>query len=238
MLLPSALLYRYYFRVATHGIESVPRGRLLLIANHSGQFGYDGAMLAMSMLMDARPPRLCRGMAEFMFWRTPWAGTLASRHRHDGRHAEQLRRHARGGRVRDGVSRGRARREQALPAALPAAAIRARLHAPRARDEHSDRSGRHRRRGGAAARLRESRGARQAARTSLSADHDQLALAGPARSGLRAAREVPPLLRRADAPRRKVRRRGRGDRAARGRSEARDHRAARTRPVGAHGIFV
>jgi 1-acyl-sn-glycerol-3-phosphate acyltransferase len=78
-LLPSALLYRYYFRVATHGIESVPSGRLLLIANHSGQFGYDGAMLAMAMLLEASPPRLCRGMAEFMFWRTPWAGTFASR---------------------------------------------------------------------------------------------------------------------------------------------------------------
>ena len=79
MMLPSALLYRYYFRVETHGIESVPNGRLLLIANHSGQFGYDGAMLSMSMLLEARPPRLCRGMAEFVFWRTPWAGTLASR---------------------------------------------------------------------------------------------------------------------------------------------------------------
>jgi 1-acyl-sn-glycerol-3-phosphate acyltransferase len=79
MLLPSALLYRYYFRVATHGIASVPQGRLLLIGNHSGQFGYDGSMLAMSMLLEARPPRLVRGMAEFMFWRTPWAGTLASR---------------------------------------------------------------------------------------------------------------------------------------------------------------
>jgi 1-acyl-sn-glycerol-3-phosphate acyltransferase len=79
MLLPSALLYRYYFRVETHGIASVPGGRLLLIGNHSGQFGYDGSMLAMSMLLEARPPRLVRGMAEFMFWRTPWAGTLASR---------------------------------------------------------------------------------------------------------------------------------------------------------------
>jgi broad specificity phosphatase PhoE len=34
-LLPSALLYRYYFRVETHGIASMPQGRLLLIGNHS-----------------------------------------------------------------------------------------------------------------------------------------------------------------------------------------------------------
>jgi len=79
MLLPVALLYRYYFRAETHGIENVPEGRVLLIGNHSGQFGYDGAMLSMAMLLEASPPRLCRGMAEFMFWRTPWAGNLANR---------------------------------------------------------------------------------------------------------------------------------------------------------------
>jgi hypothetical protein len=79
MLLPSALLYRYYFRVDTHGIENVPEGRVLLIGNHSGQFAYDGSMLAMAMLLEAQPPRLCRGMAEFFFWKTPWLGILANR---------------------------------------------------------------------------------------------------------------------------------------------------------------
>ena len=79
MLLPSALLYRYYFRVDSHGIENVPEGRVLLIGNHSGQFAYDGAMLAMAMLLEAEPPRLCRGMAEFFFWKTPWLGILANR---------------------------------------------------------------------------------------------------------------------------------------------------------------
>ncbi|MGH0029489.1 MAG: lysophospholipid acyltransferase family protein [Myxococcota bacterium] len=79
MLLTSALLYRYYFRVETYDIENVPEGPVLLIGNHSGQFAYDGSMLSMAMLLRARPPRLCRGMAEFVFWKTPWAGTLASR---------------------------------------------------------------------------------------------------------------------------------------------------------------
>jgi 1-acyl-sn-glycerol-3-phosphate acyltransferase len=79
LLLPSALLYRYYFRVETHHIERVPPGGVLLVANHSGQVGYDGMMLAMAMLLDADPPRLCRGMAEFFFWRMPWLGVLASR---------------------------------------------------------------------------------------------------------------------------------------------------------------
>ena len=79
MFLPSALLYRHYFRVSTYQIGNVPPGRVLLIANHSGQFGYDGAMLAMAMLLEATPPRLCRGMAEFFFWKTPFMGTAASR---------------------------------------------------------------------------------------------------------------------------------------------------------------
>ena len=79
MLLSSALLYRYYFRVEAHGIERVPPGRVLLIGNHSGQFAYDGSMLSMAMLLQAKPPRLCRGMAEFFFWKTPFLGIMASR---------------------------------------------------------------------------------------------------------------------------------------------------------------
>jgi 1-acyl-sn-glycerol-3-phosphate acyltransferase len=79
LFLPSALLYRHYFRVETHDIEQVPEGGLLLIANHSGQFGYDGMMLAMAMLLDAEPPRLARGMAEFLFARTPFAGSQLAR---------------------------------------------------------------------------------------------------------------------------------------------------------------
>jgi 1-acyl-sn-glycerol-3-phosphate acyltransferase len=79
LLLPSALLYRHYFRVETHDIRRVPPGGVLLIGNHSGQFGYDGGMLAIAMLLEAEPPRLVRGMAEHLFVRTPWAGTSMAR---------------------------------------------------------------------------------------------------------------------------------------------------------------
>jgi len=79
LLLPAALLYRYYFRVETHGIENVPPGPVLLISNHAGQFAYDGAMLSMSMLLDAEPPRLARGMGEYFLWRMPWVGLSAAR---------------------------------------------------------------------------------------------------------------------------------------------------------------
>jgi 1-acyl-sn-glycerol-3-phosphate acyltransferase len=79
MLLPAALLYRYYFRVEGFDIERVPEGRVLLIANHSGQFAYDGSMLSMAMLLRAEAPRLCRGMGEYFLWRVPWMGIMASR---------------------------------------------------------------------------------------------------------------------------------------------------------------
>jgi len=79
MLMPTALLYRYYFRVETVDIDRVPEGRLLLIANHSGQFAYDASMLSVAMLLEARPPRLCRGMGEYFLWKVPWMGVLASR---------------------------------------------------------------------------------------------------------------------------------------------------------------
>jgi 1-acyl-sn-glycerol-3-phosphate acyltransferase len=79
LLLPAAVLYRYWFRVETHDIRRVPAGGVLLIGNHSGQFGYDGAMLGMAMLLEAEPPRLVRGMAEHLFARTPFAGTALAR---------------------------------------------------------------------------------------------------------------------------------------------------------------
>lgn len=72
LMLPSALLYRYYFRVETRDIDRVPDGRVLLIGNHSGQFAYDGMMLYIAMLLEADPPRICRGMAEYFLAQLPW----------------------------------------------------------------------------------------------------------------------------------------------------------------------
>ena len=79
-LLPAALLYRYWLRVETRGIERVPAGRALLIANHAGNtFAYDGAMLSMAMLLDARPPRAVRGMVEYYLPTIPFFSTLMHR---------------------------------------------------------------------------------------------------------------------------------------------------------------
>jgi 1-acyl-sn-glycerol-3-phosphate acyltransferase len=80
VLLPAALVYRHWLRVETHGIERVPEGRVLLIANHAGNtFAWDGAMLALSLLLDHEPPRAVRGMAEYYLPTLPFFGTLMHR---------------------------------------------------------------------------------------------------------------------------------------------------------------
>lgn len=58
-------IYRTYFRATVHNIENVPAtGRVLLIANHSGQLPFDGLVIATAMLLDANPPRMVRSMIE------------------------------------------------------------------------------------------------------------------------------------------------------------------------------
>lgn len=80
LLLPLALLYRYWLRVETHGIEHVPEGRVLLIGNHAGNtFAWDGAMLGMAMLLEAEPPRLVRAMAEYYLPTIPFFNVLLHR---------------------------------------------------------------------------------------------------------------------------------------------------------------
>jgi len=78
-VLPALVLYKYYFRVETHDIERVPPGRALLIANHAGQLPFDAAMIALAMLLEAEPPRLVRGMAEYWVSELPWVSVYAAR---------------------------------------------------------------------------------------------------------------------------------------------------------------
>jgi 1-acyl-sn-glycerol-3-phosphate acyltransferase len=78
-MLPVLLLYRYWFRVETHGIEHVPPGGLLLVANHAGQLPFDATMVSAAMLLEADPPRILRGMAEFWVPQLPFVSEVASR---------------------------------------------------------------------------------------------------------------------------------------------------------------
>jgi 1-acyl-sn-glycerol-3-phosphate acyltransferase len=79
LVLPAVLLYRFYFRVETFNIDRLPAGRMLLVANHAGQLPFDGAMLAAAMLLDARPPRIARPMAEYWIPSLPWFSIAAAR---------------------------------------------------------------------------------------------------------------------------------------------------------------
>ena len=78
-LIPVLLLYRYYFRVETHGIERVPSGGVLLIANHAGQLPFDATMISTAMLLEADPPRMVRGMAEYWVPQLPFVSEFAQR---------------------------------------------------------------------------------------------------------------------------------------------------------------
>ncbi|MCH2186231.1 acyltransferase family protein [Myxococcota bacterium] len=77
--LPIALMYEHYFRVRTVDIDRVPAGRVLLVANHAGQLPFDGLMLSMAMLLEAQPPRIARGMAEYWVSELPFVSVMAAR---------------------------------------------------------------------------------------------------------------------------------------------------------------
>ncbi|MFI5306987.1 MAG: lysophospholipid acyltransferase family protein [Polyangiales bacterium] len=57
-------LHRFWFRTEVHGIENVPEGKVLLVANHGGQIPLDGIVIACSLLFDAPRPRFVRSMVE------------------------------------------------------------------------------------------------------------------------------------------------------------------------------
>lgn len=78
-LVASVLLYRYYFRVETHGIENLPSGRVLVIANHAGQVAIDAAMIGTATLLEAEPPRIMRGMGEYWLPTVPFVSIAMTR---------------------------------------------------------------------------------------------------------------------------------------------------------------
>ena len=75
----TALMYRYYFRVETFGMEHLPDGPVLLISNHAGQIALDAAMIATAMVLEREPPRIVRGMGEFFLPTVPFVNLLMSR---------------------------------------------------------------------------------------------------------------------------------------------------------------
>jgi 1-acyl-sn-glycerol-3-phosphate acyltransferase len=78
-LVISTLLYRYYFRVETHGLEHLPDGRVLVISNHAGQVAIDAAMIGTATVLEREPPRIVRGMGEYWLPTVPWVNELMVR---------------------------------------------------------------------------------------------------------------------------------------------------------------
>jgi 1-acyl-sn-glycerol-3-phosphate acyltransferase len=75
----TAFLHRVYFRTEAKGYEHVPAGRVLLVANHSGQLPIDGLLIGASMFLDADPPRLIRSMVEKWTQGLPFVGVFFQR---------------------------------------------------------------------------------------------------------------------------------------------------------------
>lgn len=77
---PLLWLYKKYFRVQVHGIERAPaEGRVLLVANHSGQLPFDGAMIEIAFLFDRDPPRAVRALMERWVPTLPFVSTFMAR---------------------------------------------------------------------------------------------------------------------------------------------------------------
>lgn len=76
---PFVWLYKHYFRCEPHGLERVPEGPVLLVSNHSGQLPFDGAMVGMSLLVDAERPRVVRSMVERWMPTLPYVSVFFAR---------------------------------------------------------------------------------------------------------------------------------------------------------------
>lgn len=72
-------LYRRYFRCEAFGLENIPDGRVLLIANHAGQLPFDGLCIASAVLLERNPPRMVRAMIERYVPTVPFVSYLFAR---------------------------------------------------------------------------------------------------------------------------------------------------------------
>jgi 1-acyl-sn-glycerol-3-phosphate acyltransferase len=73
-------LYRHYFRATSHGVEHIPpAGRVLFVANHSGQLPFDGVVISAATFLEPAQPRLVRSMVEHFVPSVPFASYLFAR---------------------------------------------------------------------------------------------------------------------------------------------------------------
>lgn len=75
----AAFFYRRWFRAESFGLENLPEGPALFIANHSGQLPIDAAMIVTGLMLDADPPRAPRSMVERLVPSLPYVSMFFSR---------------------------------------------------------------------------------------------------------------------------------------------------------------
>jgi 1-acyl-sn-glycerol-3-phosphate acyltransferase len=76
----TSVLYRWYFRTECFGIDALPHGPMILVANHGSHvLAWDGANIVTACLLDAEPPRLVHGMAHHRLMELPVLGRAARR---------------------------------------------------------------------------------------------------------------------------------------------------------------
>lgn len=73
-------IYDSYFRTRVVGIDNIPdSGRVLLVANHTGQIPVDGLLMGAATLLSKRPPRMMRSMVEHWVPTLPFISWLFAR---------------------------------------------------------------------------------------------------------------------------------------------------------------
>ncbi len=73
-------MYRNYFRASAFGVENIPAtGRVLFVANHSGQLPYDGLVIGAACFLEPPQPRLVRSMVEYFVPTVPFVSYLLAR---------------------------------------------------------------------------------------------------------------------------------------------------------------
>jgi 1-acyl-sn-glycerol-3-phosphate acyltransferase len=72
--------YKHYFSVESHGVANIPpRGRAMLVGNHSGGVAIDGAMVIASTFLEMNPPRLAQAMVERFINEFPFASLWSNK---------------------------------------------------------------------------------------------------------------------------------------------------------------
>ena len=74
-----AFFHRLYFRTEVHGLQNLPSGKVLLVANHSGQIPIDAAIVGTALFLDVTPPRFMRAMVDRRTENLPLVSTFFSR---------------------------------------------------------------------------------------------------------------------------------------------------------------